>query len=332
MMSPDRNNNNGNLKHRLDSNTGIYTPGTTRTSTRTTIVVTIVVTVLFSTWNIILSANSYNNNVTQIILSGDTIYITNIPFTNTTTTVTTTPKWSDVKLAIYMTTHLPGEHLRYLPCWEDAIQRLQIFKYAHLILYVPQEPTFELLQMLPFPKVIVKLYNNTGYQSGAIQAMIDPFTRNVPEDNTTTTTITSWFDEYDWVIRLNPDVLIRNDTWLMETMLNPHIDGIFHECWNSKNTSKVDPVLHSDFYALRPVAMEYARILNTSHPYAEEHLTLAVRNIYDSGRIAYVEGAYTHIGGHCRIEGAHSPVVHAHDVWSSCPYYYNVTKENIYRH
>jgi hypothetical protein len=239
-------------------------------------------------------------------------------------------QWPKVKLAIYMTTHLPQKHVQYFPCWYDAIQRLEIFKYADLILYTSTPPTVAQLQQLPFQNVIVKLYNNTGYQNGAIQAMIDPFV-NI---NTTGT----WFDEYDWVIRLNPDVLIRHDTWLIQAMLNTSNDGIFHECFNSNNYSKSNPKLHSDFYAFRPKALNRQLLSQQQQPQsstnnytnAEYHITHLFRNIYNSKRFQFVHGAMNSRPGTCRIEGIHSPVVHTHDLWQYCPYYYNVTKDGVY--
>jgi hypothetical protein len=90
---------------------------------------------------------------------------------------------------------------------------------------------------------------------------------------------TSWFDDYDWVIRLNPDVLIRNDTWLISTMMNDSIDAIFHDCYNRKlypsnhddkndvvenenddngdhpTLSSSIPQFHTDFTAFRPRAI-----------------------------------------------------------------------------
>jgi hypothetical protein len=134
-------------------------------------------------------------------------------------TETQKQQWANTKLVIYMTTHLSKSHLRFLSCWRDAIKRMEIFKYADLILYTSRQPSLRQLAMLPFHKITMKLYNNTGYSEGAIQAMIDPFVEKM-----------TWFDEYDWVIRLNPDVLIRHDTWLIQTMLNTSIDGIFHDC------------------------------------------------------------------------------------------------------
>jgi hypothetical protein len=231
----------------------------------------------------------------------------------------TQKQWSDVKLAIYMTTHLPEEHLKYLPCWHDAIQRMDIFKYADLILYTSSQPTSAQLAQLPFRNTIIKRYSNTLRQQGAIQAMIDPFVNNA-----------TWFDEYDWVIRLNPDVLIRHDTWLIQTMMNPSFDGIFHECCNIQNYSYTNPKLHSDFYAFRPNAVNRDLVLKSNNPNAEYHVTHALRNIYDSGRFAFVEGASNARACICRIQGVGSPVIHNHDLWRKCPNYYSATRNGVY--
>ena len=227
--------------------------------------------------------------------------------------------WSDVKLLIYMTTHLSSIHISFLPCWKDAIERLDIFKYADLMLYTSSDPTIEQLELLPFRRTTIKRYTNPGYQEGAVQAFIDPFLDN-----------RSWFEDYDWVIRVNPDVLIRRDDWLMEKMLNTSVDMIVHECYSAnKYTSNV--FLHSDFFAFRPKAVDRERILQTERGNAEGHLSIALRPIFDEGRFAYVEGGKNAIEGYCRIEGVHSPVLHVHELANFCPYYYNVTKEGFYR-
>jgi hypothetical protein len=256
------------------------------------------------------------------------IWISNLPhltdmeiqlWANEPIIIQTPNQWSKIKLVIYMTTHLTETHILFLPCWHDAIQRMEIFKYADLILYATEVPTPEQLAMLPFRKTTIKLYNNTGYSEGAIQAMVDPFVENV-----------TWFDDYDWVIRLNPDVVIRNDTWLIQTMLNTSIDGIFHDCLNRKSYANSTTDFHTDFYAFRPSAVELERVRNTNQQYAENHMSDAFRNFFDSGRFAYVDGANNSHPGMCRIEGPDSPVIHHHDLWMACPYYYNASKEGIY--
>jgi hypothetical protein len=227
-------------------------------------------------------------------------------------------KWSKVKLAIYMTTHLPIMHQRYLPCWRDAIQRMEIFKYADLVLYTASQPTAAQLEMLQFRNVIIKLYNNTAKQAGAIQAMIDPFVDNV-----------TWFDRYDWVIRLNPDVLIRKDTWLINTMLDPTINAIFLDCVNSK-TYNPNAKLHTDFYAFRPTAIDRELILRSNNTNAEYHMTAALGNIYKSNQFVYLEGGTQPRLGICKTVGVNSSVVHTHDTWKRCPYYYNMTSKGVY--
>jgi hypothetical protein len=276
---------------------------------------------LFST--VFLVSQPWHNNKTShplaIEFQQKTVDVMSPEHEGRTQTHNRKKRWSDVKLAIYMTTHLPREHLIYFPCWNDAIQRMDIFKYADLILYTSSHPTSEQLTMLPFRNIIVKRYNNTGYQEGAIQSMIDPFVNNA-----------TWFDKYDWVIRINPDVLIRHDAWLIQTMMNTSFDGIFHDCYNQNYYSNPKPKLHSDFYAFRPSAVDREMVLKSERKNAEFHLTAAFRNIYDSGRFAFVEGARNSRRGNCRIEGTNSPVIHDHDLWTACPYYYNSTKVGVY--
>ena len=227
--------------------------------------------------------------------------------------------WSDVKLLVYMTTHLSQTHIEFLPCWKDAIERLGIFKYADLMLYTASEPTNEQLEMLPFRNVMIKMYANPGYHDGAVQALVDPFL----DKNT-------WFDDYDWVMRVNPDVLIRKDEWLMQTMLNTSIDMIVHDCV-STNKHTENAFLHTDFFAFRPPAIDRERLLHADRGYAEGHFTHTVRPIFDAGRFAYVEGGKNAMDGYCRIEGVGSPVLHVHELYRFCPYYYNITKEGFYR-
>ena len=227
--------------------------------------------------------------------------------------------WPDVKVLVYMTTHLPDYHIAFFPCWKDAIARLDIFKNADLMLYTATEPSKEHLDLLPFRNTIVKMYTNPGYQEGAVQALVDPFLGN-----------TTWFDEYDWVIRLNADVLIRADTWLIQTMLNTSIDMIVHECFSSNKYSS-NTMFHSDFFAFRPNAVDRERLLQAPRNHAEQHISSAFRHLYDQGRFAYVEGGKNVMEGACRIAGVNSPVLHVHELANFCPYYYNVTLDGFYR-
>ena len=225
-----------------------------------------------------------------------------------------------MKFLLYMTTHFPDKHVAFLPCWKDAAERLDIFKYADLMLYTAVDPTEEQLKFLPFRNTIIKRYENNGYQEGAVQAMLDPFLGNV-----------SWFDDYDWVMRVNPDVLIRADGWLMRTMLNSSVDMIVHECSPDQIYGKDRITLHTDFYAIRPRIVDRDVLLAAPRDDAETHFSAVVRKTYDEGRFAYVDGAKNYQYHQCRIGGRESPVLHVHEMSQFCPFYYNATKNGMYR-
>ena len=116
-----------------------------------------------------------------------------------------------LKVLVYMTTNLGENQIKYFPCWHHASRHLRLFRQADLLLYTSVAPTPQILKSLRrFRKVRVEYFNDGGYQQGAIQAMLDPFKHN-------------WFEGYDWVIRLNPDVLIRDDTWFRQIMVNESV-------------------------------------------------------------------------------------------------------------
>jgi len=147
--------------------------------------------------------------------------------------------------------------------------------------------------MLPFRNTTIKrVPTNLGYQEGAVQAMIDPFL----DENV------SWFDDFDWVIRVNLDVLIRKDSWLIQTMLNDTFDMIVHDCY-TKNKFSSNPQFHTDFIAFRPRAVNRWILLDSDRKNAEGHITESFRHIYNQKRFVYLEGAENAILGACRIAG-----------------------------
>ncbi len=118
-----------------------------------------------------------------------------------------------------------------------------------------------------------------------------------------------WFLEYSWIIRTNPDVFIRNSSWILATIHDPTVDGIFVQCHPSK--------IHTDFFAVRPYAcrsnafyemvVETRNIANHERTASKEfqHIILANRHRWLPGT--------RRSGGLCRVRGVHSPVVHEHD-------------------
>jgi hypothetical protein len=128
------------------------------------------------------------------------------------------------------------------------------------------------------------------------------------------------------VIRLNPDVLIRRDTWIRRTMLNTSVDGIFVD-FSSKRKGR----FHSDFYAFRPAAANDKALIDNFHkmPTAESHLYSGFRDSVRRKRVAWLPGARTRRNW-ARLIGKESPVIHFHPYFKKCPHYFNATYEDIY--
>jgi hypothetical protein len=214
-----------------------------------------------------------------------------------------------------MTTHLSAEHLKFLnECWPSAIEKLPLLRDAHLIMYTSANITEDLLKKLPFQSITVKTYNETRYaeirrkQDGAIRAMLDPFKYN-------------WFSNYDWVIRLNPDVLIRRDEWLRMTMLNETVDAILIEYIKGR-------AIHTDFTAFRPSAPRKDKLYESRITTAEYQIYGGFEHIIQSGRLQWLPHA-ERTGGAARVVGKQSDVIHHHELVNYCPDFFNVTQEEF---
>lgn len=225
----------------------------------------------------------------------------------------------DMKILIYMTTHLSEQHQQFLTCWEDAIPRFQLLHNADLMLYTSEIPNDKILKQLSgFKNVTVKMSEKRHKQAGAIKAMIDPWEQG-------------WFKAYDWVIRLNPDVLIRNETWLLDTMMNaldnddksgPVALAVFCHAWKK---------LHTDFIAFRPNLMVFDDFLNETVNHrdnAEMHMTRALARFSEQGRVEFIPGFVQKPA--CRVMGPKAPIIHHHDLATFCPDYYDKTNNESY--
>ena len=135
-----------------------------------------------------------------------------------------------------------------------------------------------------------------------------------------------WFRDYDWVIRINPDVLIRNSTFLLDAMKQvPNtstesnekqykLDAILHKCTGRQ--------IHTDFMAFRPAAVLSGNVVpgnNNTLPFSElvrnnHELTAAkaFESILNNNRYSQVIDA-AGIRGFCRIRGQNSSVFHYHN-------------------
>lgn len=161
-------------------------------------------------------------------------------------------QWSSVsesRILIFMTAHTgrggqsEGAQSVYLKCWPTFV-RNGTLSNADLILHDNGDMDYDDLVTLmqAFPNPIKKIIKgvNPGYQRGALQS-IDQALQG------------GWFDGYDWVIRVNPDVLILNETPLLAMMgREPTYRGIFANCNNFCEAPCSGQRVHTDFFAFRP--------------------------------------------------------------------------------
>jgi hypothetical protein len=163
--------------------------------------------------------------------------------------------------------------------------------------------------------VVVHGMGNPGYNEGAILALTQAMENH-------------WFDKYEWVIRANPDVLIRNDSFLLERFEDSRIHGIFADCLDvaCRNGNKcAKRLIHSDFFAVRPSAISPGAVREARHDNAERMITEAFSSIVKEGADDWVPGAGPH-RGQCRVSGESSPVIHTNDfdaLYPACLSYYN---------
>lgn len=218
---------------------------------------------------------------------------------------------------MYITTHLSSMHIKYLEhCWPSLLRKSPLFRSSDFMMFVT-ESSDEKLNVTRIERVFsgvrltVHSRPNPGYNEGAVLAMTEAFELG-------------WFDRYDWVVRVNSDVLIRDHTFLAELFDDETNDGVFADCLDKPcpaGRGCVDRLIHTDFFAVRPravprnafTAVPGARTMN-----AEVLATKAFNSVIANGTDAWVPGAGPH-HGICRIRGQSSPVIHTHDFDSVYP-------------
>jgi len=237
------------------------------------------------------------------------------------------PITNTMNIILFITTHLSDQHIQYFDCcWPRLMERSKLLPKIDVMIYTNNQihhynrnVTNRITSLFKYNPNVYYKHDNTnitrrqGLQRGA----------NLPLELALRE---GWFSKYDWVIRINPDVLIRNSTWLVDTMLTmegqQQIDGIFVKCTNR-------PKLHTDFFAFRPnfddprLKQEpEGRINNTTSPYIpfgelingnhEQTATTYFQPILDSKRYKLVPDV-ARSNGICRVRGKNSSIYHAHD-------------------
>jgi len=148
-------------------------------------------------------------------------------------------------IVLFMTTHLSINHISFLECWPSKIlTHSQSLASADIIVQTFGNVTPSVKSaLLAFPNKIVRLADlgeNPGKQQGAMKGIAEAF-RN------------GWLTSYEWVIRLNPDVVIWSDTRLMAAMKPSKTWGVFGHChMGLKPWQLAKNRINTDMFAIRP--------------------------------------------------------------------------------
>jgi len=228
------------------------------------------------------------------------------------------PRRTSTSVVLYVTTHASHQHMSYLECMPTLIRISPMLMKADVILYVgnhvsedQKHSINQLLDKWPVGNRIVHFDENPGKQEGAKFATHVGFS-------------SGWFRGYDWVIRINPDVVIYNDNLIWPLMQKAENWGIFVACGTyCEPHSGCAPVqTHTDFFAVRPsrVPPNAFADWNVSEPSAEVQATAAFKDIYAAKADVYLP--WSPRSSICRVTGG--GVFHStqfcHDFLESPPF------------
>lgn len=241
--------------------------------------------------------------------------------------------WEGMKILCFMTTHLSQQHINALKnCWSKALNDVPMLRNSNLLIYSSCEHEGCTETILgkdsDLMKNVLSEFRSVRIEvpsRGDILEQVEigaPMYGMKPDEwkkmlgaelAVKHGFAKGWFNDYDWVYRVNPDVIIRDDKFFEDAFRNDTVDGVFVECaplW-----------IHTDFFAFRPHAMSPDSFqFNREYKCAERQAFQEFHHILDTGRFQWLKGARPERLGYCRVAGAQSPVIHNHEfVDVECP-------------
>lgn len=202
--------------------------------------------------------------------------------------------------------HRPRYFLRVH--WPKALRSSKLLREADVLLFSTGDPFHNSEMKSTFvsnPNFAIINRDNPGYQPGANLAMAVGVEQGL-------------FAGYEWMLRVNPDVLVLNDSWILRTMEDPNVDGIFVDCKDLCHIgSCTNPasVLHTDFFPVRPRVLKHGAFNESTFAQlskAEFVATYEFQCILSSGRHRWLPRTGP-MRGRCRVRGKGSPVIHSHN-------------------
>lgn len=206
------------------------------------------------------------------------------------------------RVLLYFTTYPKQQHLNYMrTCWPRLLRDFALSRSVDVLVFLAGKASEgflaewkEAVRRLPVNATFYYDSLNPGYQPGAMRAM------HVLVQN-------NWGAGFDWVIRLNPDVLIYDDHYLGSFLDNSQISAVFAACsptfieTNSKHA--LGNRIMTDFFAVRPHAIPRNAFSDwATAPNAEFQATEVFGDIVRRGTCAYLTPL--NFDWQCRIRGA----------------------------
>jgi hypothetical protein len=204
------------------------------------------------------------------------------------------------KVLIFITSHFSASHITFFQrCWPYSIAKSLLLQSSDILVFSNGATNRSLLQRL-FAHNRLEIHEvneNPGYEKGANEAL-------------ELAGLYGWFESYDWVIRLNPDVIIRNDTEILKLIMDPDLDGIFVNCLPGRGE-----LLHTDWSAFRPAALP-ERKFASNRLHSEAKFTIDMKAILTSRSFVWLPHSHPEKFGSCRVVG--DVVIHDHKYLNYC--------------
>ena len=220
------------------------------------------------------------------------------------------------------------QHIWYLKsCWPPALQNSHLLRSSDIMVYLnaPREQR---------PSSVQLLNDTFSNHNLTIQVRDSSVEQEVNKEGATNVTIIEkrqagamaalseataerWFDGYDWVIRVNPDVIIRNDTFLIDTMIHdPSATAMLIDCHYNASDDGHRLKVHTDFFMIRPSVLPADAFLEPSTGNAEYSFTHDIdKAILKKGNHRWIPGADP-VKRACRAgdkrEMRDTPITHFH--------------------
>mmetsp|Transcript_1846 Transcript_1846/g.4967 ORF Transcript_1846/g.4967 Transcript_1846/m.4967 type:complete len:251 (+) Transcript_1846:125-877(+) len=205
---------------------------------------------------------------------------------------------TNASVALYVTTAGSHQHWSYFECLPALIRTSPMLMKADVIVYVgnhmsedSKHKMNQLLDQWPVRNRIVHFGENPGKQEGAKYAAHVGFS-------------SGWFRGYDWVIRINPDVVIYNDNLIWPLMQKAENWGIFVGCGThcEPHSGCAPRQTHTDFFAVRPSRVPPDAFADwQTRDNAEVQATAAFKDIYAAKADVYLP--WSPRSSICRVTG-----------------------------